>query len=593
MRGALGSRHVSGLPEGAALPLPRGVKRRRASPGVGPAEKQLRSKTVGAPGLESGPAAAAKTVAEFHRMVSGVEADVREAHDLLRRCRWEVLNDEQWMTLSVLIESVRDALWGYEDEWGGRLQRLRKDGGLSTSDSEALSASQRRLDDARRFFDSGDMLRKTTVRPIRTTLPVGLRTPVVVESRMVPATALGGRFAGGVPALRRADPLSIAMFSYLTSLDQTVLTGADGEVLFSGLIHVDIPPPNLAAMRLEGMTDEELRDLIGRMHERELGQYRIDAQTRARVIEGFLMDIGQSRWRAAQRLQAIRGEARRLLTRVVVTAALVADSARLHRAVEGETVDLHLGVVSLPGINDFRSCEHERRAFAELCRPAIWLQVNGPQGEPRNVRAKVDVSLFSMGHGDSFLFSDGATEIEVQQLLGSGSTRELGGMAAARIRSISARVAQLRSELGGLGAERLRTTRQPGAERAGALPFGRPPTRTTNEMYRLERAMHRLEISARALQEAGRQVKQVWIDKGSEPVSEELRRQVAARLALIACLMDWTPVTVARIGYAAAETVDAEVKFLATVADCNAGHLPPIDRDEALWGPARSDFEWR
>ena len=125
------------------------------------------------------------------------------------------------------------------------------------------------------------------------------------------------------------------------------------------------------------------------------------------------------------------------------------------------------------------------------------------------------------------------------------------------------------------------------------MPFGRPPTRTTNEMYRLERAMHRLEISARALQEAGRQVKQVWIDKGSEPVSEELRRQVAARLALIACLMNWTPVTVARIGYAAAETVDAEVKFLATVADCNAGHLPPIDRDEAIWGPARSDFEWR
>ena len=164
-------------------------------------------------------------------------------------------------------------------------------------------------------------------------------------------------------------------------------------------------------------------------------------------------------------------------------------------------------------------------------------------------------------------------------------------MAAARIRRISARVAQLRSELGGLGAERLRTTQQPGRERAGALPFGRPPTQTTNEMYRLERAMHRLEISARALEEAGRQVKSVWLDTEEAPVSDEVRKQVAARLALIARLMDWTPVVVLRIGYDAADVVDAEVKFLATVADCNTGHLPPIERDEAVWGPARSAFE--
>ena len=565
----------------------------RASPGAEPAGKELRLRTVSAPGLESDPAAAATTVAEFVRLVSGVEADVREAYDLLNRSRWEVLNEQEWMTLSVMIASVGNSLGAIENEWKDRLQRLWEERGLSTSDSEALSESQGRLDDARRLFDSGDMAWEHIIRPIRTTLPVGPGNPVVVESRIVQGTAFGGWFARGYPALRMADPSSCATFYHITRLDQTVLTSANGEVLFSALRHVGIPPPEIDASRLAGLSGEQLRSLIGRMYHREVGWYLAHDRTRAREIETLLMEIGEDRGSAAPRLQAIRHAGRSVMAKVVVTAALVADTAKLHRAIEGETVDLHVGVVSLSGSYDSVSLENERQAFDMWSRPAVPVLVNGPEGTLRTVRVNIAVSQFSLGHEEGFLFSDGATVLAVQDLLGPGSTRELGGAVAARVRGIPARVAELRSELAGLGARRLRTNRQPGVEPAGASPFGRPPARTTNEMYRLERAMRRLEIGARTLEEAGRQVKSVWLDTEEAPVSDEVRKQVAARLALIACLMDWTPVTVLRIGYRAADIVDAEVKFLATVADCNAGHLPPIERDEEVWGPARSAFEPR
>ena len=456
-RGASGSRQVSESPAGVSLPALRGGTRPGASPGAEPAGKELRSRTAGAPGLESDPAAAATTVAEFVRLVSGIEADVREAYDLLNRSRWEVLNEQEWMTLSVTIASVGNSLGAIEIEWKDRLQRLWEERGLSTSDSEALSESQGRLDDARRLFDSGDMAWEHTIRPIRTTLPVGPGNPVVVESRIVQGTAFGGRFARGYPALRMADPSSCATFYHITRLDQTVLTNANGEVLFSALRHVGVPPPEIDASRLAGLAGEQLRSLIGRMYHRELGWYLPHDRTRAREIETLLMEIGEDRGSAAPRLQAIRHAGRSVMAKVVVTAALVADTAKLHRAIEGETVDLHVGVVSLPGSYDSVSLENERQAFDVWSRPAVPVLVNGPDGALRTVRVNVAVSQFSLGHEEGFLFSDGATVLAVQDLLGPGSTRELGGAVAARVRGIPARVAELRSELAGLGARRLRT----------------------------------------------------------------------------------------------------------------------------------------
>ena len=511
-------------------------------------------------------------------MVSGVEADIREAHDLLKRSRRELLNGEEWMCLSVLISSVRNTLWAFEDEWDDRLQRLREGGDLNALQSKALSESRSRLDDARRFFDSGEMPWESTIRPVQTALSVGKGKPVQVESRIVPGTALGSRLAGGYPAERIADPDSSARYRHVSDLEQSVLANANGELLYSGLRHGYIEPGDLDCSRLASLADGERRALIEDLCVPELGWEPSDDATRAGEIDRFLTGISEDHRQAAPYLPAIRQVVRCRMTKETVAAALVADPGKLHRAIEGDTVGLHLGVVSWPVSYGAESLEDQRQAFDWWAGPAVRLQVNDPHGEPRTVLAKVGVAQFSLGHEDGFLFSDGASVLAVQDLLGTNSTRELGGAVAARLREVPARVARLRSDLAGLGAQRLRTTRQPGAEFAGALPFGKPPPRTMNEMYRLEREMRRLEIGARALEEAGQQVKSVWIDSEEAPVGEEVRGLVAARLALIACLMDWTPVIVCRSGLRFVGRLDAEVKLLATVANCDGCHLPPNRR---------------
>ncbi|MCY4563711.1 MAG: hypothetical protein OXE40_04435 [Gammaproteobacteria bacterium] len=592
MRGATGNRQAFESPAGAVLPALRKGTAPLTGPGAGAAEKELRCRTVGVSSVGSGPAAvAARVVAEVVRMVSGVEADVREADDLLKKSRENLLNDEEWRLLSSLISSVRNTLWAFEDEWDDRLRRLGEEGVRSASDRQALNAAQSRLAVVRRTFNSDDMPWESTIRPIQTTLPVGQGTPMVVESRIVPGVALGSRLAGGYPAQRIADPDSSARYSHVSDLEQTVLTDANGEVLYSGLRHGYIEPRDLDCLRLASLGDRELRALIEELYVAELGWHAIDDSHRAGDIDGFLKDIRENRWQAAPYLQTIRHAAGYKMTKEVVAAALVADPGKLHRAIEGETVHLHLGVVSLSMSCDAESLESQRQAFDSWVGPVVRLQVNGPDGEPRTALATVDVPQFSLGHEEGYLFSDGSSELSAQDLLGSSSNRQLGGAAAARIRHIPALVAQLRLDLAGLDAQRLRTTRRPGAEPTGALQFGKRPTRITNEMYRLERAMHRLEITARTLEEAGQQVKSVWIDSEEQPVSDEVCRQVAARLALIACLMDWTPVSVCRSGSRFTGKLDAEVKFLAAVANGNGGHLPPIDPDGTDWGRVRSDFE--
>ena len=64
---------------------------------------------------------------------------------------------------------------------------------------------------------------------------------------------------------------------------------------------------------------------------------------------------------------------------------------------------------------------------------------------------------------------------------------------------------------------------------------------------------------------------------------------VASRLALIGHLMGETPV-LRCVDSRGAARLDAEVKFLATVADSNEGRLPPLHERPDAWRSARVQF---
>ena len=101
--------------------------------------------------------------------------------------------------------------------------------------------------------------------------------------------------------------------------------------------------------------------------------------------------------------------------------------------------------------------------------------------------------------------------------------------------------------------------------------------------------MDTLERNARTLGRAARDVKTIWENKdyrrgGGDPY------KMVSRLALVSHLMGETPLFNCKSGKDRTGQLDAEVKFLATVADERDGRIPPVDRNMEVWRSARNDF---
>ena len=89
--------------------------------------------------------------------------------------------------------------------------------------------------------------------------------------------------------------------------------------------------------------------------------------------------------------------------------------------------------------------------------------------------------------------------------------------------------------------------------------------------------------------DAATQLKAVWAERGDRRGGGDPYK-VVSRLALVGHLMGETPLVNCKSGKDRTGQLDAEVKFLATVADQGDGRLPPVDEDMARWRAARTDF---
>ena len=83
------------------------------------------------------------------------------------------------------------------------------------------------------------------------------------------------------------------------------------------------------------------------------------------------------------------------------------------------------------------------------------------------------------------------------------------------------------------------------------------------------------------------------MEAGAWPYAIESGRHVAARIALAGHLMGMLPMVSCMSGEKIAARVDAEIKFLATVADSQDGRLPPVKQNREVWGAARRAFGLR
>ena len=85
-------------------------------------------------------------------------------------------------------------------------------------------------------------------------------------------------------------------------------------------------------------------------------------------------------------------------------------------------------------------------------------------------------------------------------------------------------------------------------------------------------------------------MKAIWMRDGDWPCGVDEHRKVAALLALAGHLMGRVPLLSCASGRNLTERLDAEVKFLAAVANNEFGRLPPHDLDTPEWRAARDAF---
>ena len=438
----------------------------------------------------------------------------------------------------------------------------------------------------------------------------GKRT--LVNSRIEPGKAMAAHFAEDYPA-NGINCSDRTQYRHVPNLARTSLTGRDGRTLFDGLRHGIIDAYDITPKLLARLPDPALRTMIADLLVRDDSPAPGGRSLQNRRIDRFarIRTIPQEAARAAREM---REQASKNMARELATAALISDPEKFQRALDGETVGLDLSSVSMltPDAIRYRlkvsdedektMLRNQRAAFADLAGAGpVTLTVRDDTGQQRTVTANIKVRQFNFGvnagavHGlgkgnltvrshwpgvrglMGWGFAMAENDPELTRLLGPPDDRGLGGDAREvlqRMRRRSAQLAERSLNLNGM------------LEAHPQLPEA-PQIR--ERIGRTQREIDHLATSERALREAGAQLKTIWAGAdyrkgGGDPY------KMVSRLALVSRLMGETPLFNCKSGKDRTGQLDAEVKFLATVADETQGQLPPVDRDMANWRSVRSDF---
>ena len=515
-------------------------------------------------------------------LVSRIERDVVRADELLQGMRTRLLTEAEWRELTFLVERARADTPHRLAMATDRLDGLAGIGAPSSAEAGQLKASLQRFVAAHEFLTAEELPWGDVVKRVEVPLGPDERTAAVVESRVVPGTAFGECLARGYPRDENASLVDTVLSGRVPGLAQTTLTNATGQILFRGLRRGFTGPPSLDLLALRNLSDADLKRLVSEVVMVKQ-QAESPANHRRRVAE-HCRKIRSDYIEADRAAEDVRYKASARMCNESAVAALCSDPDELQRAMGGETADIKLFDVSLFTQNDCRPwLSHHVQQFWTLLPPRS-LNLRDPDGALCQVSAKASIRQFALcvedqGH-DLSIHRD--LTRSVVQLLGGMGSREPGGDLLARVDELRSRAAQLGRELAAGGQEQVRTL-PPGALDQSVGPQAR------NRIDSLQAEMARLDRHARALEQAGRQLKDLWCEHDGWPTGDDAYG-AAARLALVAYLMGETPLLSCSTDRDYNKRLDAEVKILATVTDCRGGQVPPADLDMATWDPARTVF---
>ena len=443
---------------------------------------------------------------------------------------------------------------------------------------------------------------------IRASMPGEPDRSVAVDSRIAPGRALAGHFAERYPS-NGVGCSDRTQYKHVPNLAQTTLTNSSGEVLFSGLRHGVLDPYDIDAEHLASLPDDALRPMIADLLARDMPA----DGAREAFVEDQLARI-RSGPKAAQRVaDAMRAQGSGEMAEELAVAALAADPEKLQAALDGQTVDVALSSISLLTPDSLRHLtgsargdertmlNHQTQALSQLAqRNPVELRVRDGRGALRSVQVNVQLRQFNFGVNAGAVGRSRVGPVSIpsqtpgwRNLMGWGFAMERNNPQMRRLFGDANR-----SELGGDAGDRLVVMRGEAERVAGelediedyiAMQDGEDTSDLEMEAAPLRKELASLNKRIESLDSAARQAKAIWASNdyragGGDPF------KMVSRLALVSHLMGETPAFNCKSGKDRTGQLDAEVKFLAAVADENGGTVPAPDQSMEAWRPVRNEF---
>ena len=528
-----------------------------------------------------------KDLSDIGELALQVEADTLRVDELCRRSRTEMMNEAEWKDLALLSAQSVDNAAVNQGRCREVFESLVKSGVLQASDAGLLDSIQQRIADAEKYLQSDHLCWYESARLVNVTLPIGVGMQVELESRVVPGCALGTRFASGYPPVDSSDWSLVEKCTHVPNLALSSLIDSTGQRLFSGLRHGVIGARGMNGAFLRQLSDDDLRSLLARLAVTPGPAPQAGAGI-AQSVESEFAAVRKSRLTAAAVAAALEKRMCARMARETAVAALVADPPAIRQALAGERVELGLFCVALLNPWEVDRYRGQFVAFQGLQRfQPCKLDVRGKDGILHKAAANVRVRQFEVsmrGRGfDQEAYRKRHAKAQGQTLLGPADERHLGGDVKDRVDQMARRVSRLSQAYNSLNRVYLDTVREQGRNHPDARNLGEKLAEAGVEKHSLQRRL-------RALEETGQQLKDTWTQHGDWPAGMDAGLSVAARLGFVAHLMGETPVFSDFSGRDFLRLLDAEVKFVAAVADNQGGRTPPLDPDMEIWGPARSHF---
>ncbi len=528
------------------------------------------------------PQAAAKLNATLGD-VRHLEEDIGRATRLLWKSEKEKLSGAEWRELYWLLQRNLIKLNG---QWAENTHRIKHLMGLdivNPPEDRTFFGLLLRLAVAQDYVSNFSSQWGGAGTHMNSSVPTGTDERVDVQHYPVPGTVLGAHFAQGYPPeeIRKGD--LVARYSHVPDLSLTTLINRIGSCLFSAVCHAFVHANELDRHFLKQRSDEEVKALHAALSAESAGT--VSGESFCAQVSGA---IPKSRKLVALATQRMRRAACQSMENELVAAILLSYPQTLHLALNG--VPSQIGFVSIalltPGdVNAWKTQRgyfHEANVRPRRVEPAFL----DARGRLRRASVSVKYHQFVLWATDERLDLGALGQVNEESaewLFGSRRADELGGAVKASLAIQSERQQELEETITTLNIATADTEKRYGPGHPLTLAAGKRLLATTHVLETNKDQICMLE-------EAGRELKSIWLREGEWPAGVEEHRRVAALLALTCFLVGRKPLLSCAEGRGLTRQLVDDANFLAAAADNDVGRLPLDTLDEPEWQAARSAF---